>query len=64
MLKHKIDVRMTCPRHRRYNPAIDRMAGVKGNCSICLRLLELCSDLQAMDLRIARVREEMKAARR
>jgi len=30
-----------CSRHPRYNPAIDGMAGIRGNCPKCNQLLQI-----------------------
>lgn len=35
MLKIKLDVKMKCPKHPRYDPEKDYIGGIKGGCQAC-----------------------------
>jgi hypothetical protein len=37
----KVNFKISCPKHRRYDPAQDGEAGIKGGCIICTLMLGL-----------------------
>ena len=44
----KIKFKVTCPKHRKYGPAISGEAGIKGGCEVCRGLLELHMQAQSL----------------
>jgi hypothetical protein len=40
-MRVKVNFKISCPRHRRYDPAQDGEAGIKGGCPICALMLGL-----------------------
>jgi hypothetical protein len=40
-LRVKVNFKISCPKHRRYDPAEDGEAGIKGGCVVCNALLGL-----------------------
>lgn len=38
-LRVKVAMKITCPRHRGYDPATQGEAGIRGGCSLCYQLL-------------------------
>jgi hypothetical protein len=48
-LKLNLKIKLTCPKHRKYNPELHGLGGIKGGCNHCSRLYVLHSsatDLQ------------------
>jgi hypothetical protein len=40
-MRVKVNFKISCPKHRRYDPAQDGEAGIKGGCIICTLMLGL-----------------------
>jgi hypothetical protein len=66
-LRVKVNFKISCPKHRRYDPATDGEAGIKGGCPVCTALLALHNDaiqlIEKSGTCAAFVRTKTKAAR-
>ena len=57
MYKVKLKLMARCPRHKKFNPEVDGPGAVKGNCRLCLALLELHKQVDGLKRAFVKVNE-------
>lgn len=58
-----VNYRLTCPKHRRYDPIAQGEAGIKGGCSFCRCLLDLSRQAGRLLDEAALAEKVLKAAK-
>jgi hypothetical protein len=64
MLKMKLKIKASCPRHRGYNPEKDGEGGIKGNCAGCLAILGVFRQSEKLSNHAKAVQLLLDASRR
>jgi hypothetical protein len=58
-LKLNLKTKLTCPKHRKYNPEIDGVGGIKAGCHDCAELYALYSSAMELRERAAKIAEKI-----
>ena len=59
-LRADVRIKVTCPKHRGYNPATQGEAGIRGGCVFCTALLDLQRAADVLKARVGAVADSFR----